>query len=86
MNIRPQTAEMLKKFLSELLQEIGRMYAVASPVIILHLIDVFEVMKNTGEFSIDWRYIVAISALAILKGTDRALHESGISEKGIVRF
>ena len=76
----------LKKFLKELAQEIGRMYAFASPVIIVYLVKVFEVMRDTGVFEINWTYLIAISAIAILKGTDRALHESGIAEKGIVQF
>lgn len=84
--MRPQTQEVLKKFLKEALQEAMRMYALASPIIVLYLIQVFETMKDTGEFKINWTYLVAITVLALLRGTDRGLHESGISERGITRF
>ena len=77
---------MLQKFAKEFIQEVLRVYALASPVIIAYLITVFEVMRDTGEFSIDWRFVIAISVLAILKGTDRGLFESGIYKKGLTRF
>lgn len=84
--MNPKDKEVLTKFIKELLQEVGRMYAIASPVISLYFIGLFETLKDTGEFPINWKYLLAISAIAIIKGTDRALHESGISKKGIVRF
>lgn len=36
--------------------------------------------------SVDWNAIGIVTAVAVLRAIDRALHESGVSEKGITRF
>lgn len=75
----------IQKFISEFTQEMYRVYLLATPVVIAHLIQVFEKMQTTGSFDINWNYLIAITAIAVLKSLDRGLHESGLALKGLTR-
>ena len=77
---------MIKKFVGYFFKEMYRIYTVAIVVLSPYLIQVFETLRDTGEWTLDWRVALAISAIAILKSGDRALHESGLVERGILRY
>lgn len=36
--------------------------------------------------NVDFRIVGTLAAVAVLKAVDRALHESGVAEKGLTRF
>jgi hypothetical protein len=41
---------------------------------------------TTGIIKINWTVVTALLIMAAFKALDRALHNSGFAEKGIVRF
>lgn len=36
--------------------------------------------------NVDYKIVATVAVVAILKAVDRALHESGVAEKGLTRF
>lgn len=63
--------------IQEFVLEMARIAAVA-------VLPVAIVMLESN--AIDWNAIVMIGIIAVLKGLDRALHETGTAKKGITRF
>lgn len=67
----------LNLFLKEFLLELLRISLIAAlPVIIASL----------EHGNLDLKVLAVAVALAVLRAVDRALHESGVAEKGITRF
>ena len=44
------------------------------------------VIASAEAGSVDYKVIGTIAVVAVLKAVDRALHESGVAEKGLTRF
>jgi len=82
----PILKDKIIKLISEFFQEMGRLYTLCLPVATPYLIKVLEVWKDTGAWTFEWRVFIAMTVIFILKSGDRALHESGLVEKGIARF
>ena len=77
---------MKKDFFVELGKEFSRIFVVALLAVTAVLVPSLEAAQATGELAINWQAIKIVALLAIIKGVDRALHESKVAEKGITRF
>ena len=66
----------MDKAVKEYLLELGRIAVIAAiPVVIVAIQD-----------GVDGRTIFLLAIVAILKAIDKALHKSGIAEKGLTQF
>lgn len=66
-----------RKVVLEFVKESGRIALVAALPVAIPMIE-------TGE--LNWYVIGTVALVAVLKGVDRSLHQTGVAEKGIVRF
>lgn len=75
------------KEVKEALKEVGRLVVLSVLPILFAGINV-----STGEFSINWKIVLAVAAITILRFIDKLLHEIGKETensnliKGITRF
>lgn len=81
-----ETKTKLLELCKQLFKELYRVYAVSVVVLSPYLLYVFKKYLDTGEWTFDYRIALVITAIGLLKGFDRGLHESGIAEKGLVRY
>ena len=44
------------------------------------------VIASAESGNVDYKIIATVAVVAVLKAVDRALHESGVAEKGLTRF
>jgi hypothetical protein len=69
-----------REFAVQFLKEIGRLALLAA-------IPLFITAFGDGVITAaEWVAIYVASGIAVLKGIDRALHETKVAEKGLLRF
>lgn len=44
------------------------------------------VIASAESGTVDYKIVATVAVVAVLKAVDRALHESGVAEKGLTRF
>lgn len=72
---------MNKKALIEAGKELGRVVLVAIIPVLYTSIN-----TSTGEIHLDYRVILAVSLVAVIKSVDKFIHKSDIELKGLLPF
>lgn len=67
----------LKETIKEFTLELSRIALVAVLPILI---------TSVESGNVDYKIIATVAVVAVLKAVDRALHESGVAEKGLTRF